>query len=179
MNTVKAVIELLSGPSMQRNFGEELPLIDHLLQTAELLWTDTGDGELAMAGLLHDTSWTRGSSEADHADESARIAQELGFSPRVVELIALHVTAKRYLVRADSRYWGKLSKESRATLVEQGGALPITEVATFEASAHFGDAIRLRLADDMAKDPVRRTRPLLEFTPIIEHALSSGAGPAR
>jgi predicted HD phosphohydrolase len=174
---VKSVIELLSRSTLQLNFGEELPMIEHLLQTAELLWIDCGDAEMAVAGLLHDVAWTRGSSEADHADDSAKIALELGFSARVVELIALHVTAKRYLVRSDERYWSRLSRESRATLVEQGGTLSITEVARFEASPYFGDVIRLRLADDMAKDPGRVTRSLVEFAPIIESALVSGSGP--
>ncbi len=173
MGTVDAVRCLLGEPALLDTYGEELPLIDHLLQTAELLWEDGGDAELAVAGLLHDVGLARRSSELHHARDGAQLALSLGFSTRVAELIALHVTAKRYLVRTDERYWGVLSRESRATLVEQGGPLPITEVEAFESSGHFDDAIRLRLADYMAKDPLRGARRVEHLYPIVDRALAS------
>ncbi|MGC9155382.1 MAG: HD domain-containing protein, partial [Ferrimicrobium sp.] len=121
MGSARSVLELLGEPRLLGTFGEELPLIDHLCQTAEVLWHDSDDSELAVAGLLHDLGWSSGSTEAEHASDGLRLALALGFSERVGQLIGLHVTAKRYLVRTDSRYWGRLSRESRATLVEQGG----------------------------------------------------------
>jgi predicted HD phosphohydrolase len=106
-----------------------------------------------------------------HATDGAAIARSFGFSERVCQLIGLHVTAKRYLVRIDSRYWQRLSDESKASLVEQGGTLTLNEVKIFEASIYFDDSIRLRLADDMAKDPARITRDLESFYSIITKAL--------
>jgi len=167
----ESIIACLSSPKLLESYREELPLIDHLLQTAELLWEDCGDPELTVAGLLHDLAWTDGSSETEHAADGSAIARSLGFSDRVCQLIGLHVTAKRYLVRIDPRYWQRLSSESKASLVEQGGALTLGELKEFEASAYFGDAIRLRLADDMAKDPTRITKGLECFYPIITKAL--------
>ncbi|WP_298208644.1 hypothetical protein [Ferrimicrobium sp.] len=171
MVSAREVIDLLSQPELLENFGEELPLIDHLVQTSEVLWHDSGDCELAVAGLLHDLGWWTGSNESQHASEGSRLVRELGFSERVGQLIGLHVTAKRYLVRTDPRYWGRLSKESRATLVEQGGQLALDEVKRFEASPFFDDAVRLRLADDMAKDPHRVRGDIEKFYPIIAEAL--------
>jgi len=170
--SARSVLELLNEPRLLGTFGEELPPIDHLCQTAQLLRDDSDDAELAVAGLLHDLGWPSGSTEAQHASDGSRLARAMGFSERVGQLIGLHVTAKRYLVRTDSRYWGRLSRESRATLVEQGGELGLDEVVSFEASPYFDDAIRLRLADDMAKDPSRPRVQLESFYPIIAEALA-------
>lgn len=87
MASADTIIASLSDPKLLGTYREELPLIDHLLQTAGLLWENYGDPELTVAGLLHDLAWTDGSNEIEHATGDSAIARPLGFSERNASLL--------------------------------------------------------------------------------------------
>ena len=74
------------------------------------------------------------------------------FGDRVAQLVALHVEAKRYLVSADAAYRARLSPDSVRTLALQGGDMTAEAFAAFEAEAHWRDRLRLREADEAAKN---------------------------
>lgn len=165
----------LADGRLAAHFGEVVPLREHLLQTAQLLLEETGDVELAAAGLLHDLGWAHGATEATHAQVSARLAAAFGCSQRVERAIELHVVAKRYLVVADPSYDASLSPESRATLAAQGGPLAKEERAAVLGWSGFRDALAVRRADDRAKDPTRRAIPLATLVGELAGVFRSGA----
>ena len=96
----------------------------------------------------------------------ARIVAPL-LGGRVAELVAGHTDAKRYLVRIDPTYTAGLSPNSTATLARQGGAMTGTEAREFEGRIEAGALIALRRADDAAKDPDLRTRPVESWRAVL------------
>jgi predicted HD phosphohydrolase len=82
--------------------------------------------------------------------------------------VALHVTAKRYLVTVDPQYLDRLSDVSRSTLEVQGDTLSAGASADFLASPLWREALALRRADDMAKWPGLRTGPLHQWRSTLD-----------
>jgi len=128
--------------------------LDHGLQCASRLsrdWPD--DVELQIAGLVHDLAhpWD-GAGQVDHAQIGAAAVRAI-LGPRVADLVAGHVDAKRYLVAVAPEYRARLSADSIATLAAQGGAFGPDEVALFAARPDCQALVGLRLADDAAKSP--------------------------
>lgn len=169
------VLAELHRPQLAGSFGEAVPLLVHLCQSAELLLEESGDVQLAAAGLLHDLGWAHGATEASHAAVSAHLASELGCGPRVVRAIELHVMAKRYLVASDPDYARWLSPESRTTLVAQGGPMTVEECRAFHAERGAQDALMLRWADERAKDPSRPVMRLEDLLACVAPALGCEA----
>lgn len=89
------------------------------------------------------------------------------FGEDVTEPIRLHVAAKRYLCTVEEDYFSKLSKDSIESLALQGGQMSATEVAVFQNSAYWQDAVALRRIDEMAKDPKGPMPPFEDFTPEL------------
>jgi predicted HD phosphohydrolase len=89
------------------------------------------------------------------------------FGDDVTEPIRLHVAAKRYLCTVEDDYFGKLSKDSIESLALQGGQMSALEMADFQASAYWEDAVALRRIDEIAKDPKGAMPPFEEFSPEI------------
>ena len=166
--TVAELLELLealgSTPSPE---SEGLTELDHGLQCAyELLRVRPADRPLQVAGLVHDVGHRFGSDEAHGRLGARHVRGALG--DRVASAVEGHVPAKRYLVTVDPSYASALSEVSRQTLRVQGGPLPPAEVAAFESSAFFADALELRRADDAAKVPGRRVPGLDYWASIVE-----------
>ncbi len=159
---------LESSPSDEAGLTE----LEHLLQCAEVLRaTAPDDGELQIAGLLHDIGFGMG-PERDHGRLGADAVRGL-VGERVAELVRLHVDAKRYLVTRNADYRAKLSPVSLATLALQGADMPHAEIEAFEASPHHQDAIRLREADDLAKIPGRPTAALDFWMPTLRSVIAA------
>lgn len=93
------------------------------------------------------------------------------FEEDVTEPIRLHVAAKRYLCTVEDDYFSKLSKDSIESLALQGGRMTETEVAIFQNSPYWQDAVALRRIDEIAKDPKGPMPPFADFTPEILSAL--------
>ena len=153
-----------------------LTILDHGLQCAALLAaSDPRDRELQVAGLFHDVGHVLApGSAAAHAAVGASAVAPV-FGDRVADLVAGHVAAKRYLVTVDESYRGTLSGGSRLTLAVQGEAMSASAVAAFAGSTHFEATVRLRRADEAAKDPEARVPPLEAWLPTLcRMAASSG-----
>jgi predicted HD phosphohydrolase len=146
-----------------------LSILDHGLQCAAALRrSDPDDLELQVAGLLHDLGHVlEPGCEDVHGVIGADFARPV-FGDRVAGLIEGHVPAKRYLVTVDESYRGQLSAGSLRTLVLQGEAMTPEELSEFRSSADSDGALSLRRADEAAKVPGARVRPLEAWTATLE-----------
>ncbi len=156
-----------------------LTILHHGLQCAALLAaSDPDDIELQVAGLLHDIGHVLvpGAEDEHGAIGAAAVRPTLG--GRVATLIEDHVAAKRYLVAVDATYRHVLSEGSRRTLALQGEAMTPAEATAFTRRVYFEDTVRLRRADEGAKDPAARVPPLDHWVPMIDHLADRLSGTA-
>jgi predicted HD phosphohydrolase len=77
------------------------------------------------------------------------------------------VIAKRWLCTKEPQYHQRLSAESQATLIAQGGLLSDEECERFEAHPGFTDAIALRTWDDAGKIEGLHVGELRGWEPIV------------
>jgi predicted HD phosphohydrolase len=148
--------------------------LQHALQCAAVLRAGGADDELVAAGLVHDVGHLLpgGFHTDDHETVGAAAVRPL-LGDRVARLVELHVPAKRWLVSVGTH---DLSPGSALSLEVQGGRMSDEERAAFEADPLHADAVRLRRADEAAKDgskpaaaaELRAWRPLL--TRVAEFA---------
>ena len=158
--------------------GEPVNQIEHALQTA-MRAEDEGAGHaLITAALLHDLGHLlndQGESPTlrgvdDLHQYAALPFLRAMFADDVLAPIRLHVDAKRYLCATRDGYFEALSADSKRSLVLQGGIYTPEEAKAFIAQPHAGDAVRLRLWDDLAKVENAVTPPLAHFVVAIEAA---------
>ena len=163
--------------------GAPFSVLEHALQTAQLAdWDDAG-GAMIAAAFLHDIGQLLplppGADRVDDVHELRAVsflAEQFGSD--VLEPIRLHVQAKRYLVCRDATYARNLSAASTHGLALQGGPMTPFEAALFEERPFAADAVQLRLYDDRAKRPGRRTPPLAYYLGLLEeHERKRLAGP--
>ncbi len=169
--TVAFLVSLLVAAASVEEPNEEiaeLSILHHGLQCADLLAaSDPGDPELQVAGLLHDVGHVLAPGCADvHGTVGADAIRPV-LGERVAALIEGHVPAKRYLVTVDPAYRSRLSAGSRRTLAGQGETMGSAEAAAFSRSPHFEGAVRLRQADEQAKDPGVPASPLGSWLPTL------------
>lgn len=159
--------------------GEAVTQTQHALQCATLAEKEGASSKMVAAGLLHDighllepefeSALQRG-EDMFHEDMGEAFL-ETWFDDEVTQPVKLHVAAKRYLCATDSDYFAKLSPASVHTLQLQGGPMSDDEVKTFEANVHHKAAVRLRIWDDMAKDPDMDTPDVSHFMQYVEDSL--------
>ena len=158
--------------------GEPVSQIEHALQTAARAEDDGATPALVAAALLHDlghllndqgdSPTLRGVDDL-HQYAALPFLRTL-FGDDVLTPIQLHVDAKRYLCATRDGYFDALSADSKRSLVLQGGVFAPAQAAAFIAQAHAGDAVRLRLWDDLAKEAGAATPPLAHFVATLEGA---------
>jgi len=139
--------------------GEPVTQLEHALQSAWLAEQEGADDELVTAALLHDlghllndqgeTPTLRGIDDR-HQYFALPFLRGL-FPQRVLDAIRWHVDAKRYLCATRPGYRAALSQDSQRSLALQGGVFPPEAAQAFIERPHAGDAVRLRLWDDRAK----------------------------
>ena len=160
--------------------GEPVTQLEHALQTAWLAERAGASPALVSASLLHDighmvndcgeTPTERG---VDDLHQYHALAALRGvFGDDVLEPIRWHVDAKRYLCRARPEYYEGLSPDSKRSLVLQGGIFSADEAEAFAARRWAGDAVKLRLWDDLAKLAGERTPAWPHFEAILEQVVS-------
>lgn len=120
------------------------------------------DIELQLAGLLHDIDHILGCHPSMHGDVGARYLSDV-MPPDVLDLIRLHVPAKRYLVATQPDYRDRLSPASAATLRSQG-EISGNEAAEFLNHRLARRSIALRRADEQAKSKGIRVPGLSSWT---------------
>lgn len=164
------------------SYGEEVTQLQHALQSALQAEQASASDALITAALFHDVGHLL------HRDAGAALAagvdsrhEALGakalaplFGAQVVEPVAQHVEAKRYLCHLDPGYWDGLSEVSKETLVLQGGPMTEAEALAFIATPFAEDAVRLRCWDEAAKQPDLQTPDLRYYRPIAERCLIGG-----
>lgn len=163
--------------------GEAVTQTQHALQCAALAEADGASAQLITASLLHDVGHVL-DPEFETALEHGQdlVHEDLGesflndwFTGDVTQPVKLHVAAKRYLCAVDSSYFARLSEASVLTLKLQGGPMLEVQAAEFEANPHHRDAVRLRIWDDLAKDPDAETPDIAHFMTYAAQCLRIGA----
>jgi len=149
--------------------GEAVTQAEHALQTAWAAEVQGAADPLIVAALLHDL----GHMLFEQPDDDLRSGRDdrhqrrvlpfLGdlFDDAVLQPIALHVEAKRYLCHAEPAYLARLSPASRMSLALQGGVMDAAQAEAFLALPHAADAIALRRWDDAAKVVGLKTPPFM------------------
>ena len=163
--------------------GEPVSQIEHMCQAAGLARAEGHDDEVVLAAFFHDighlcehvmpVELMDGLGVVDHEGVGERFLLERGFSERLTRLVRSHVEAKRYLTARDIEYFQRLSDASRQTLAMQGGRMTPEEADAFEQSPDFPLYIRMRIWDDMAKEP---GRPLSDLSIYRDMAIAHLSG---
>ncbi len=181
-----AVCAVLQRAPTAGDIGEDIPQLDHALQTAALARNANAPDCEILAALLHDIGHlldeatdarlsAPGSGSdlgaTDHETMGARFLTEHGFRCEVTDLVQSHVQAKRYLVHANVSYRARLSDASTHTLELQGGAMTTAEARAFEGTPHFAACLRLRSWDERAKVPDAVVPPLDAYAAMAERHL--------
>ena len=165
MNTQNIVehIAFLFRHFGNETYGEGMDVLSHSVQSAEIAEKLGLDDELVMSAFLHDIGHIYPLANDEHVEMmdlfGARHHEHIAkiflgsysLPERLIEPIAMHVDAKRYLCAADHDYINDLSEASRATLMFQGGPMNEQEKSAFEQNEFFNEAIEIRKIDDAAK----------------------------
>ncbi|HWY88360.1 MAG TPA: HD domain-containing protein [Gemmataceae bacterium] len=161
------------------NYGQEpVTQQQHALQAAFFAEREQAGPALIAAALLHDVGHLLHDLSEDapnhgtddrHEHLAAQWLRQR-FSAGVVEPVALHVEAKRYLCAVDADYESELSPASQLSLRLQGGPMAAPDIRRFEEHPFFRAAVRLRRWDDAAKIIGLATPPLEHFVRYIDAA---------
>ncbi len=167
------VEEIWRHPGIQRRYGEQVTIGEHMLQAAACGADAGADEALMIAALLHDIGHlTAADVEPDdrnrrHGEIGHRQLVDL-LPAAVTEPVRLHIAAKRHLVAVDPDYLERLSPASVHTLLLQGGPLDDGEQALFLAEPHHRAALRLREWDEDGKIAGLDVAPIEHYRPVIE-----------
>jgi gamma-butyrobetaine dioxygenase len=160
MSTVYSEIEALFTSGVSEEYlGEDVKLVEHMLQCAALAREAGATDELVVASLLHDIGHLLIPSSVEdydsgvdaHHDEvgAAWVAER--FPESVSEPVRLHVEAKQYLVATNPSYLAKLSIASQKTLEMQGGVFSAEAAEQFIKQPWAKEGVQLRIWDDDGK----------------------------
>lgn len=172
--TIDSFLALLEN-AQSEYFGEPVTQLEHALQCAWLARAAGADDEMVIAALLHDIGHliVEGGvlGSPDHDQEGAAYLRRFGFSDRVLELVAGHVQAKRYLTATNPDYFARLSDVSKQTLIDQGGPMSPVECEAFAQDPLLTDKLRLRSWDERAKLPNLEVAGLDSYRPLLANHL--------
>lgn len=154
------------------SYGEQISMREHMLQSAYYAQKKNSSDAVITASLLHDfghlilelpENIAEQGIDGYHEDIGAKFLAPY-FPKQIIDGIALHVQAKRYLCAVKPQYYSQLSQASQDTLAVQGGPMTSQEVVDFEKEPFYKEALQVRLFDDLGKD--------LELThPELDHYL--------
>lgn len=171
-SAIEAIFELYERNGARR-YGEGVSQLDHALQCAQLAALDGARDSLVAAALLHDLGHLLEDEDAIAAGTDARhevrgaAALRPLFGPDVVQPMALHVAAKRYLCATEAGYHDRLSEASRQSLRLQGGPLSARQARRFEGVAFFAEALRVRRYDEGGKIDGTAFKPLRDYGDLL------------
>ena len=170
------ILEIFSSGVSEEYLGEDVKLVEHMLQCGDLAKESGAPDYLIVAALLHDIGHLLVDDAAGSHDSGVDAHHEVvgaewieaRFPSTVSEPVRLHVAAKRYLVTTNADYQSKLSHASVQTLYMQGGPLSQEEVVDFISREGAEDAVRVRLWDDAAKIRDKQTSEIKDFKEYID-----------
>ena len=162
--------------------GELVTQLQHGLQCATLAEKEGATDELITAALLHDVGHmidvppgetietiADAGIDAEHEDVGAAFLKRW-FGEAVLWPVRHHVSAKRYLCLRKEGYMDELSPASVKSLALQGGPFTDAEADEWLKQPFAHEGVRLRIWDDLAKDPAMETPSLEHFQKIAERA---------
>ena len=169
--TLEDIEQLFAQRGGEQYSGEPVTQLEHALQSALLAEEEGSSDELITAALLHDlghllhdlgeTPTMRGVDDL-HQFRALPFLRGL-FSDGVIDAIKLHVDAKRYLCATVPSYYAQLSADSKRSLELQGGIFNESQAAIFIKQPVAGDAVKLRVWDDLAKADGLETPSLAHY----------------
>ena len=162
------------------DYGENMSMQEHMLQTAQIAAQDGGDERLIVAALLHDFGHlvcnmpndTFLDGQDNHHEDVGADALSTWFDEEIVNAVRLHVAAKRYLCGSNPAYFDKLSDASKMTLEIQGGPMNAEEIQAFRTLPGHDMAVRVRVYDDQGKVPEMDRPELDHYLPAIRQCLA-------
>lgn len=180
--SVAQIIGLYSSQGANGYIGEGVTQLQHASQAADQARAAGYDDDVVCAAFLHDVGHLCAHDTphermgrfgvAHHERIGADYLRRHGFSERVVQLVGLHVDAKRYLTFARPDYYARLSDASKRTLEYQGGPMVRPEAAAFEADPLFPLILKMREWDEAAKVEDLTVFPLQRFAELIRGVLT-------
>jgi len=182
--TQSAIEEILNAYEAcgDLDYGENISMREHMLQTACLAERGGHDERVIVAALLHDYGHLVCNqpnnifSEGNDNFHESIGARALGqwFDKEIVGAVRLHVDAKRYLCGKNPKYLTKLSEASITTLAVQGGPMNSEEMLGFREQAGYKMALTVRVYDDLGKEPTMSRPELEHYVPMLRRCLSAG-----
>jgi len=172
--SLEHITHLLATRGVNQYGREAVSQLEHALQCAQWAEKSGETPATVAAALLHDLGHLvceQGDDDIanginDHHEAVAVQVLRRLFGDEVLQPIALHVAAKRFLCATDPAYLAGLSPASRASLALQGGVMDAAACQRFCRHPHAADALRLRRYDDAAKTPGLATPPLAHYLAI-------------
>ena len=172
--TLDDIEQLFDQKGHEQYTGEPVTQLLHALQSAYLGQQEGANDELVTAAflhdlghLLHDLGDTPSLQGVDDVHQYRVVPFLRGvFSSAVIDAIQRHVDAKRYLCASRPEYYASLSEDSKRSLKLQGGIFSKEEADKFISEPGASDAVRLRLWDDLAKQPSLQTPGLSHYMQI-------------
>lgn len=176
---VATIADIFTRRGAEAYLGEAVTMAEHMLQTATLAKAAGASDTLVAAALLHDighfTSEFGTYSPDDvvdrHHNDAGAAMLARHFPPDVVEVVRLHVAAKRYLCAVEPGYQAGLSAASKHSLDLQGGPMHADEIAAFQRLPFHSDALKVRLWDDCGKVAGMRTMTFDAFSSLLQRVL--------
>ncbi|MBC7509163.1 MAG: HD domain-containing protein [Ferruginibacter sp.] len=179
------IIGLYKSYGNKDYIGEPVSQIEHMCQCAELAEESDADDETILAAFFHDVGHLcevdspantvqhmDGFGIVDHEKLGGEYLRSKGFSKNIVNMVASHVNAKRYLTYKYPEYYDALSVASKNTLVHQGGRMSADEALLFEADPLSEKYIALRRWDEQAKEQYKPLPSLDYYRKLIVTHLS-------
>jgi len=178
-NIVPFLADIFERRGAEEYLGEPVTMAEHMLQGAWFAELEDASDELVAATLLHDVghftsefgAYSPDDTHDKHHDDAGAEVLAPFFPPVVTECVRLHVAAKRYLCATDPSYFSRLSVASAHSLQLQGGPMNAEEIAEFEKSPHFREAVRVRFWDEAGKIAGMTTRGFREYMPLLQRVV--------
>ena len=154
--------------------GEGLTISEHMIQTAMLAEKNRCSSDLICSSLLHDyghfvvkdpNQLVTNQIDGNHEIIGANYLKSF-FSNEIIQLILLHVDAKKYLAR-DKKYFNSLSEASKVSLKLQGGTMSDNEAKQFEQNKNYKNAIKLRRFDEGAKKQNIKIKDIKDYKKLL------------
>lgn len=181
--TAATIVDFLVGILERRGaesyLGEDVTMLEHMLQSAHAAEEAGANDELVVAALLHDIGhYTNEFPEDAHEHEINNYHDTAGaavlkpyFPTLVTDCVRWHVDAKRYLCATEPSYFDQLSPASVHSLRLQGGPMSADEIADFERNPHLAAVLQVRRWDDGAKIRDKVTPPVAHYVPAIRRVV--------